>query len=432
MFFAATQKNFTSDTFDKLFKMGPIKRHAHSGNFQKCWYNSMFCVYVNNQETSFKLGATIVGSGKALPALNVVNDSLQALVDTNDEWISSRTGIKSRHIAITETNSDLACVAALRAMGQNGEGFTGESLGWTKSPVSPDSIDLVVYATITPDVTVPSAAALLKRKLGLTNAVAFDINAACTGFIYGLSIAQSMMAASNAPGARTRKYTRALVIGSERLTRLTNWEDRSTCVLFGDGAGAAVLEWDSAKPGIISSVLVNEDDEKNSLTCPNNFTAPFPFDEAGPLDASAHAGKALADPAANTINETLNVPEEVARGAARQTINMEGQAVFKFASRSMGEAITQVCAQAEISLDEVALIVPHQANERIIKYAAKRLGLPLEKFQLSMDHTGNTSSASVPMALADAYANSRICPGDKVIVVAFGGGLTYGACLFEA
>ena len=195
------------------------------------------------------MGSTIIGCGKSLPKLEVANDELKALVDTNDEWISTRTGIRSRHVAVEETATDLAEAAARQALGLADGGWREDG-----EAIDPASIDLVIYATITPDVLVPSAAGLLRRRLGLENAIAFDLNAACTGFVYGLTVAECMMAGSTAgaPGAAGRNpVRRALVVGAERLTRVTGWSDRNTCVLFGDGAGAAVLEWNENRPGIV-------------------------------------------------------------------------------------------------------------------------------------------------------------------------------------
>lgn len=370
------------------------------------------------------MGSTIIGCGKCLPALDVENDELQALVDTNDEWITTRTGIKSRRIAVNETNADLGEAAARQALGWTEGGFA-------ERHIDPEEIDLVICATVTADVVVPSAAGLLRRRLGLDHAIAFDVNAACSGFVYGVTVAETMMAASapSVAGAAGRNpIRRALVVGAERLTRLTNWSDRNTCVLFGDGAGAAVLEWNEERAGILSSYIVNEDDITNALTCANAYDAPQPFDEHGVSLAAAEAG----DPALLRVDEELGIRELVEAGRPRQVLYMHGQKVFKFASEAMTTAVRQALARGGVSIDEVACIVPHQANERIIKYAAKKLGQPLDMFQISIAHTGNSSSASAPMALADAYVSGRIKRGDKVVVTAFGGGFTSGAILFEA
>lgn len=368
------------------------------------------------------MGSALVGFGKAVPALEVQNDDLKALVDTNDEWIRTRTGIESRHVAVGESNADLAEQAAREALGWVEGGFAERCL-------EAGEIDLVVFATITPDTVVPSMAGLLRRRLGLENAIAFDVNAACTGFVYGLTVAEALMAASapKTPGAVGRNpVRRALVVGAERLTRLTNWADRNTCVLFGDGAGAAVLEWNENRPGIMSSFITNADDDTNALTCSFAYDAPLPFDIDG---ASPEAPE---DASLSRIDAELGITEFVDAGEPRQVLRMDGPKVFKFAAEAMTVAVNQALDRAGIALDEVACIVPHQANERIIKYAAKKLDRPMDLFQLSIAHAGNTSAASLPMALAEAYTAGRIKPGDKVVLVAFGGGFTSGAVVYEA
>ena len=370
------------------------------------------------------MGCTIIGCGKQLPALDVPNEELTKLVDTTDEWISTRTGILSRRVCVTESNVDMAEGAARQALGW-------EDGGYSQREVAPEDIDLVIYSTISPDEMVPTCAAVLRRRLGLVNAAAFDMNAACTGFIYGLTIAESMMAAS-APGtagaAGRNPIRRALVVGGERLTRVVDWADRNTCVLFGDGAGAAVVEWDERKPGILSWYIKNDDDHTNALTCPACFDAPQPFTPEG-VDPNALQ---QVDPSIALIDAELDTTERIAAGAPRQVLSMHGQKVFKFATSAMPAAIEEVLRRANLTIDDVQFIVPHQANLRIIKYAAKRMGLPLERFQVSITHTGNSSSACIPMTLCDAYANGSIHPGDKVVLVGFGGGFTSGAVLYEA
>lgn len=331
----------------------------------------------------------------------VTNDDLAAIVETDDAWIVSRTGIASRRIATEESATDLAADAGGRALAHAG--------------VRADQIDLLVCMTITPDAVIPSEACLVKARLGLTHAVAFDLNAACTGCIYGIEVASSMLAASAADAASSarragrmtrNRMRRALVIGVDVLSRIVDWSDRATCVLFGDGAGAAVLEWDDDATGIVSSVLENTDDEDLLLSCGNaNAAGTSPFSAS---DAAARAEPI--DP----------------------FIRMQGQRVFKFASSSMASAIEEVVARGGMTLDDVDLIVAHQANERIIRYAAKKIGKPLDLFQISIANVGNTSASSVLMALCDAWGSGRVSPGDKVVLVGFGGGLTAGAVLFEA
>ncbi len=370
------------------------------------------------------MGCTIIGSGKYLPELEIQNDDLKALVDTDDEWISSRTGIKSRHIAVKETGADLGEAAARCALGW-------EEGGYTKRRIEPTEIDLLICVSVSPDAVVPSVAGLLRRRLGLTNCIAFDMNAACTGFTYAVTIAEAMMAASanDVAGAVGRNAVRhALVVGAERLSRNVDWYDRNTCVLIGDGAGAAVLEWDESRPGILSSILVNEDDLTGALSVANSFDAPQPFNESGVTTDEDQ----IADPSLDNIDAELCITESVRAGMPRQALRMDGQQIFKFATRAIVDCIHEVLEKANLTIDDIACIVPHQANERIIKYAAKKLGLPLDFFQLSLDHMGNISSASIPIALCDAYTSGRIKPGDKVILMAFGGGLTCGAILYEA
>ena len=368
------------------------------------------------------MGCTIIGCGKSLPKLDVSNDDLAKLVDTSDEWIVQRTGIKSRRICVDETGLDLCEEAARAALGWS-EG------GYSERRVDPLEIDLVICATTTPDTLIPSQAALVCRKLGLANAAAFDMNAACSGFVYAVSLAETMMAAGapGAPGAARRNpIRRALLLGSERISRITNWDDRSTCVLFGDGAGAVVLEWDEERPGILGSYLAYEDDTTNALTCSLEYTTAVPFAAEGlcvpaPEDLSA----ALVDAEIGTV-------KEIQAGEPRQVLRMDGPKVFKFAAEAMSTAVERALERANVSADEVACFVPHQANERIIKYAAKKMKQPLERFQLSIAHRGNSSAACVPSALADAYEAGRIARGDKVVLVAFGGGFTSAAIVYEA
>lgn len=378
------------------------------------------------------MGSTIIGCGKSLPIREVGNTALEALVDTSDEWIVTRTGISSRHVAVEENGEDLAEAAARAALGWETDSQAAAiGDGWAAQRIDPDTIDLIVYATITPDTLVPSAAGLLRKRLGLDRAIAFDVNAACTGFVYAMTVAESMMAASApiTPGSSGRNpVRRALILGVERLTRVTDWNDRNTCVLFGDGAGAAVLEWDENRPGIMGSYIVNDDDVTNALTCPFSFDGHLPFgDREGTPDPTT-----AVDTAQTRVDASLEIQESLEKGAPRQALRMNGPRVFKFAAEAMSTAVLQVLDRAGISLDDVTCIVPHQANERIIRYAAKKLGRPMDFFQLSIAHTGNTSSASVPMALTDAYESGRIKRGDKVILVAFGGGFTSGALLYEA
>ena len=320
------------------------------------------------------MGVVITGTGKALPELKIENEYLSKLVDTDSQWIIDRTGIETRHIATNETALDLAVKAAQEAMG-----------GMDK-----DSIELVLVATVSPDMLVPSMGALVKRTLGLKNAIAYDINAACSGFIYGIWNAEALM--------KIHGIKRALVIGVERLSRITNWEDRGTCILFGDGAGCAVLELSDSKTGIISSFVKNYDDVTDCLTVDIQYPK-TPFSDDGPKDPY---------------------------------INMNGSQVFRFAVGAIGEAMDSVLQKAGIKADDVQYYVPHQANMRIIQSAAQRMKQPIEKFQVNIRTSGNVSAASIPMALSDLMKSGKVRSGDKIMLVGFGGGLTAGAILFEA
>lgn len=352
------------------------------------------------------MGCKIIGWGKAIPELVVTNDDLATLVDTNDEWIVERTGIHTRHIAVEETTTSLAVEAGRAAL--------------AKAELDPAAIDLLICMTITPDAIIPSAACLIKEQLGLDNAVAFDLNAACSGCVYGLDVASTMIEASalSGKGARPRNaFRHALVIGVDRLSRIVDWTDRATCVLFGDGAGAAVLAWDETAPGILSSFMKNIDDSSLYLACDTIYdNSTNPFSKEAPASVRDIVGIEVSENAASFI----------------PFITMSGQAVFKFATAAMTDAVKIACERAEVALEDVDFIVPHQANERIIRYAAKKLGLPMEKFQVSIGAVGNTSASSALMALADAFDEGKIHSGDKVAMVAFGGGLTCGSILFEA
>lgn len=358
------------------------------------------------------VGCTVIGCGKALPKLSVSNDDLAKLVDTSDEWIVKRTGIHERRIAISESSTDLASAACSAALGM--EGGSIEASSWNLGQVDPESIDLLICMTITPDATIPCQASLIKMRLGLSNVVAFDLNAACSGCVYGITVAENMMRASQSAQGTCNPIRRALVVGVERLSRIVDWTDRATCVLFGDGAGAVLLEWNESRKGIISSFLKNTDDVELTLSRANMFNrALFPFDEAGVAAQSNDAAYDCAIP-------------------VTEYIGMAGRTVFKFATAAMREAIDAVLERGDMTVDQVARIVPHQANERIIAHVAKKMEAPLDLFQVSIGSSANTSAASALMALCDAYCQGRIAQGDNVVMAGFGGGLTSGAVLFEA
>lgn len=328
------------------------------------------------------MGVTIKEVGKSLPRRVVHNTELEKLIDTNNEWIVERTGIEERRVAEEEKGLDLAAAAAREALGDTDY----------------DTIGLLIVATVTPDMLVPSMGALLKKELKLANAVAFDINTACSGFLYGLWMAEALMKNGAAKGSKTNQIGRALVVGVERLSRITDWTDRGTCILFGDGAGAALLETDDTKDGIISSFMKNYDDEGDALICGMEYLKnPFSKDED-----------------------------------VRQALRMHGTKVFKFAVNAVGEVMDEALKRAGLTPDDIDHYVPHQANMRIISSAAQRFHQPLEKFQVSINGTGNVSAASVPMAMHDCYRSGKIKEGDLVMLVGFGGGLSAGALIYRA
>lgn len=316
--------------------------------------------------------ARVIGTGSFLPGQPVTNDDLVARgIDTSDEWITSRSGIRARHLAEEGvTASEMAVQAAQSALAAAGK--------------TAADIDLVIVATSTPDMIFPSTACLVQGKLGITRGAAFDVQAVCSGFAYALNIAEKFIA--------TGSTQRALVIGAEVFSRIMNWEDRGTCVLFGDGAGAVILEA-SDQPGILASAI--------------------------------HAD--------GSYNHILSTPGQVAGGKVTGSpfLQMDGQAVFKFAVRALGDVAVEVLEKAGITAEELDWLIPHQANVRILQATAKRLGLPMEKVIVTLDRHGNTSAASVPLALDAAVRDGRIQPGHKVMVQGVGGGFTWGAALIQ-
>lgn len=319
----------------------------------------------------------IAGIGAYLPPLVVTNDKISEFVETNDEWIVKRTGVSERRISEGENTSDISTKAAKVALERAG--------------VDSKDLDLIIVATISPDMFIPSVACLVQSNLDADNAACFDISVACSGFVYALEVAKGMMKSMN--------YKNALVIGAEVLSKVTDWTDRSTCILFGDGAGAAVLkqEKDETK-GIIKSYLRADGKKGEALTIGGtDFDTPFSKE------------KMIAD----------------------RLIRMNGREILRFAVSAIVEAVTEVLKDTDVSLDEIKYIVPHQANYRIIKSAAQKLELDEEKFYLNLDRFGNTSGATIPIALNEMYEKNLINKGDKFILVAFGGGLTYAATLIE-
>ncbi len=316
--------------------------------------------------------ARVIGTGSYLPGNPVSNNDLAARgIDTSDEWIVTRTGIRARHLAEPGTTSSaLGLIAAERALEMAG--------------ISAAEIDLIIVATSTPDFIFPSTACIIQGKLGNKGAAAFDVQAVCSGFAYALGVADKFI--------RSGSHRRALVIGAEVFSRILDWDDRGTCVLFGDGAGAVVLEA-AEQPGILATAL-HADGSQFGI---------------------------------------LNVPGQICNGQVTGDpfLRMDGQAVFKFAVRVLADVAEEVCATAGISAAEVDWLIPHQANIRIIEATGKRLGVDRDKVIVSVDHHGNTSAASIPLALDEAVRDGRIQRGHKVLVEGVGGGFAWGAALFE-
>ncbi|HIC88092.1 MAG TPA: ketoacyl-ACP synthase III [Anaerolineae bacterium] len=319
--------------------------------------------------------AQIVGWGHYVPERVVTNEDLAQLVDTSDEWIRTRTGIRERRIAANpeETTADLAERAARIAL--------------RVADIPPDRIDLIIVGTTTPDHQFPATACLVQDRLGATRAGAFDLSAACSSFVYALGMARSMILSGD--------VDTALVIGAETLSRIVDWNDRNTCVLFGDGAGAVVLQASETPGGVLATELGSDGSGGNLLILP--------------------AGGSARPATLETV------------AARDHYIKMEGRPVFRFATRVMASATQRVVEQAGWRLEDVNLIVPHQANIRIIETSARQLKLDMDHFFVNLDLYGNTSAASIPIALSEAVAQGRIRQGDNVVVVAFGGGLTWGA-----
>jgi 3-oxoacyl-[acyl-carrier-protein] synthase-3 len=319
----------------------------------------------------------ILGTGSSVPERIITNFDLEKMVDTSDEWITTRTGIKERRIAQEEeSTSTFALLAAQRAL--------------QAAQVSPEELDLIIVATVTPDMLFPATACLLQRELKAHKAASFDLEAGCTGFVYALSLAEKYL--------RGGGGEKALVVGAETLSKILDWEDRSTCVLFGDGAGAAVLGL-SEEEGIIATYLGSDGGGAHLLELP--------------------AGCSRMPASLDTVNSRLHY------------IKMNGNEVFKFAVKIMEEASLEVIKRGQVEIDEVSLFIPHQANIRIINSAAKRLGIPEEKVFVNVHKYGNTSSASVPLALDEAYREGKIKRSDLVLLVGFGAGLTWGSALIR-
>jgi 3-oxoacyl-[acyl-carrier-protein] synthase III len=322
--------------------------------------------------------AHVSGWGRYAPSQVLTNKDLERLVDTSDEWIVSRTGIKERRVAAAdETTASMAAVASLRAIRTAG--------------IQPDDIDLILLATLTPDYWMPSTAALVKEAIGNTKAAAMDVAAACSGFVYAFATAQAYIASGLA--------NHVLVIGAELLTRFLDYTDRSTCILFGDGAGAVVLSASDEPGGALGVEMTTEPQGAYMIWLP--------------------AGGAKAPPSAETI----------ARG--EHYIRMEGNQTYRFATKTMATTALTAIRKSGLQPDDIDLFIPHQANIRIVEAVAKGLDLPMAKMYVNLDKYGNTSAASVPIALAEAVNEGRVKVGDRIVLVAFGAGFTSGAVAIE-
>ncbi len=322
--------------------------------------------------------AHVTGWGRYAPSQILTNRDLERMVDTNDEWIVSRTGIRERRVAAAhETTASMAAVASLRAIRTAG--------------IEPDDIDLILLATLTPDYWMPSTAALVKEAIGNTRAAAMDVAAACSGFVYAFASAQAYIASGMAK--------HVLVIGAELLTRFLDYSDRSTCILFGDGAGAVVLSASEEPGGSLGIEMTTEPQGAYMIWLP--------------------AGGAKAPPSPGTI----------ARG--EHYIRMEGRETYRFATKTMATTALESIRKAGLEPSDIDLFIPHQANIRIIEAVAKGLGLPMDRMFVNLDRYGNTSAASVPIALAEAVNEGRVKVGDNIVIVAFGAGFTSGAVTMQ-
>ncbi len=326
-----------------------------------------------------KPGAAIAGTGSYIPAKVLSNFDLSRMVDTSDEWITVRTGIKERHIAGEgETTASMAVGASQRALEDAG--------------VQAEQLDAIICATITPEMPLPATACFIQDGLGAERASAFDISAACSGFVYGLEIGKMFI--------ESGQYEHVLLVGSETLSRITDYEDRNTCILFGDGAGAALLK------------ATNDRERRITYTS---------------LKSNGHKWDMLQLPGGGS---RYPASQEVLDNRM-QYMKIQGRAIYKFAVNSMQQLIIDAMKQCNLSVEDVKMVVPHQVNQRIIDSATEKLGFPPEKVYINIDRFGNTSSASVPIALDEARRTGRLEAGDTIIMVAFGGGLTWGSAVVK-
>lgn len=319
----------------------------------------------------------ILGTGRATPEQVLTNADLEKIVDTTDEWIRERTGIERRFIAADhETNSQFAARAAQRAL--------------QSANISAEQIDIIVQGTVTGDVGFPANACYVQELIGATNAAAFDISAACSGFIYGLALADGFIASGKA------RYV--LVIGCELLSRITDWKDRATCVLFGDGAGACVIGPSEGERGLIDT-FIKSDGRLTELLCMKG--------------------------------RGTSIPLEVALAERKVFLAMQGREVFKYAVTAMGDASAHILEKNGMTSDDIDLFIPHQANLRIITATAKRLNVSMDKVYVNVQDYGNTSAASIPIAIDEAIEKKRLQSGNRCLMVAFGGGFTWGSALVQ-
>ena len=317
--------------------------------------------------------ARIIGTGSAVPEQIVTNEDLSKIVETSDEWISSRSGIKERRVAKEENTTSLAILAGKRAL---------ENAG-----VTAEEIEVIIVATCTPDYFFPNTACQVQEAIGAKHAVAFDLSAACSGFLFALSTAQAYI--------KGGIYQKALIVGAETMSKMIDWSDRSTCVLFGDGAGAAVVS--AEETGVLELVQKSNGAGKGVLSCKARETR-------------------------NLLNHESETKED---------LYMEGQPVFKFAVKTVPECVEEVLKKAEVKKEEIRYYILHQANSRIIQSVAKRLKEPEEKFPMNLSLYGNTSAASIPILLDEMNRNGMLNRGDKLVLSGFGAGLTWGAVLLE-
>jgi 3-oxoacyl-[acyl-carrier-protein] synthase-3 len=325
-----------------------------------------------------KRTVSIIGTGSYVPEKVLTNADLEKMVETNDEWIVTRTGIRERRLATEgEATSDLAARAAVAAM---------ENAG-----ITAEEIDLIIVATVTPDMFFPSTACFVQQKIGATHAACFDVSAACAGFLYALEIAQQFIT--------SHTYDTILVIGAEKLSSIVDWTDRTTCVLFGDGAGAAVLRHRGGSHGVISTYMASDGRLADILYIPG--------------------GGSRTPITAENVGERLHC------------LKMNGKETYKHAVTSMLEAATCALAEANLNASDLACIIPHQANLRIIEAIADRMQVPLDRFMVNLDRFGNTSAAAVAIALDEANRTGRMKEGDYILLVVFGGGLTWASSVIQ-